>query len=69
MSDLSPRQIELLAYMARTGKTRAEVGEDFSISEQTVKNTLTGAYRKLRVRGAVEAYIALGWLTVPEAPA
>lgn len=61
---LSPAEIRSLRAVARYDST-AEAAARLEVSEQTVKNELSAAYRKLRVRNRVGAFNRLGWLRVP----
>lgn len=62
---LSARERELLEHVA-AGETRKEIAIACQISVNTVRRHLWGIYRKLEVDGAVEAFIKLGWLKVPD---
>ncbi len=52
--DLSKREQELLRLMS-TGMTNKQIGAELYLSEKTVKNYLTGAFRKIGVRNRTEA--------------
>lgn len=52
--DLSKREQELLRLMS-TGMTNRQIGGELYLSEKTVKNYLTGAFRKIGVRNRTEA--------------
>lgn len=64
-ADLSAREVECLAAYAETGLIK-EAAYQLGLSEQTVKNYLRDAYRKLGVDRSIEAFTRLGWLRVPE---
>jgi DNA-binding NarL/FixJ family response regulator len=61
---LSPRELETLATLA-DGKTAKEAAHVLEITEQTVRNVLSEAYRKLEVHSLVGAYHVLGWISIP----
>lgn len=61
---LSPQEIESLAAYARHG-TQKEAAAQMGLQEQTIKNHLTKAYRKLGTSGSTETFRHLGWLRVP----
>lgn len=63
-ASLSRREVEVLEA-AMSGEKQAVVAHGLGISEQTMKNHLSTIYRKLEVRGLVEAYVRLGWLRPP----
>jgi DNA-binding CsgD family transcriptional regulator len=58
--------MQTLAALARHDNT-AGAARYRRISEQTVKNELTSAYRKLGVRSRTAAFRRLGWLRAPVA--
>jgi two-component system response regulator DevR len=53
-SSLSPDELELLRYIAR-GMTNREVAAELFVSENTVKDRVLELFRKLKVKGRVEA--------------
>jgi DNA-binding NarL/FixJ family response regulator len=53
MNALSPREEEVVRYVAR-GLRNAEIAQELSISEQTVKTHLNSIFRKLKIRDRVE---------------
>lgn len=61
---LSPAEIESLAALAQADHSR-DAARIRGVSEQTIKNELTSAYRKLGVRSRTSAFRRLGWLTPP----
>jgi DNA-binding NarL/FixJ family response regulator len=61
----TPRQIEILRLRAM-GRTIRQVAIELDVAEQTVKNHLADAYRKMQVSCMQDAFRALGWLRVPE---
>jgi DNA-binding CsgD family transcriptional regulator len=63
--DLSPRQRQALVLYLRL-RSRKEAAARMGIALQTFKNHLGAAYAKLGVESAVEAAVAMGWLTLPE---
>ncbi len=50
---LTPRELEIIAKIA-SGRSNKEVGEDFSISERTVKHHLTNIFTKLGVSSRLQ---------------
>jgi DNA-binding NarL/FixJ family response regulator len=62
---LSRRQRDMLVAAA-AGLCDKEIAGRLSVGEQTVGNYLSAAYGKLGVRNRIEAFVALGWLRVPE---
>lgn len=65
--NLSPAEIESLRALGLRHSTR-DAAAKRKVSEQTLKNELTSAYRKLGVRSRIGAFARLGWLSVPRAP-
>jgi DNA-binding CsgD family transcriptional regulator len=61
---LSPAEIESLAALAQADHSR-DAARIRGVSEQTIKNELTSAYRKLGVRSRTSAFRSLGWLQPP----
>ena len=53
---LTPRELQVLAQVVE-GKTNAEIGFVFGISEKTVEKHLDGIFRKLKVSSRVEAAV------------
>lgn len=69
-SRLSARETEVLEAIAR-GLTNRAVGEELSISEQTVKNHVSSILRKLAVNGRTQAVLyALkkSWISISDEP-
>lgn len=62
---LTPRQFEVIRAYALTG-SRKEVAAALGIKSQTVDNHLTAIFKRLNVETAIEAFLALDWLDVPE---
>lgn len=62
---LTPRQFEVIRAYALTG-SRKEVAIALGIATQTVDNHLTEIFRRLKVETAIEAFLALDWLDVPD---
>jgi DNA-binding NarL/FixJ family response regulator len=65
-SPLSPREIEILGYVAQ-GLSNKEIAGILTISDQTVKNNITSILRKLHVNDRTQAVIyALrhGWIDI-----
>ena len=63
---LNSREIEILDAIAR-GFSNKTIGSHFGISDQTVKNRLTGILRKLQATDRTEAVVVAirhGWLDV-----
>lgn len=61
---LSPAELRALRAVGRH-ETNALAARATEISEQTLKNELSSAYRKLRVRTKTGAFRSLGWLNIP----
>jgi DNA-binding CsgD family transcriptional regulator len=61
---LTESEWTILALRA-DGLTTKQVAEELGVDQQTVKNHCTNAYRKLRAKRIVEAFIELGWLRGP----
>lgn len=59
--DLSAAELDTLEALAVHEKS-ASAAEARQISEQTLKNQLSSAYRKLGVRSRTGAFRRLGWL-------
>ena len=55
-SPLSPRETEILDYMAR-GYLNKQIAETLSISEQTIKNHITSILRKLDANARTQAVV------------
>jgi len=64
VDQVTQREFDILRLVA-TGMTHAAAGDALGIRGQTVKNHLSDAYKRLRVNNQTEAFVALGWLTVP----
>lgn len=62
---LSRRQREVMILRAR-GFTFKEIADQMCLSEGTVKVHISNAYGRLGVMNLAEAFIALGWLVIPE---
>lgn len=65
MTRLTPAEMRVLRAYALTGN-RQEAADALGIALNTVYAHLTAAYRALGVPGALDAFHALGWLTVPD---
>jgi len=63
---ITPKQMEVLRLIAKTGYTNAEAAITLGVSEQTIKNHKFRIYRNLGVRNLTEVYIEMEWLHVPE---
>ena len=63
---ITPKQMEVLRLIAKTGYTNAEAAVTLGVSEQTIKNHKASIYRNLGVRNLTEVYIEMEWLHVPE---
>ena len=63
---ITPKQMEVLRLIAKTGYTNAEAAVTLGVSEQTIKNHKARIYRNLGVRNLTEVYIEMEWLHVPE---
>lgn len=64
-STLTPREYEVLEAYARLGKMRAVAGE-LGISINTANTHCQSAFRKLDATCETEAFIAIGWLRLPD---
>lgn len=58
---LTPRQHQVLTLLMR-GRTKAQIGVELGIAEDTVRNLVRKAYERLGAHNRVEAAIALGML-------
>lgn len=56
MSPLTPREIEILEYVAR-GFLNKQIAAELDISEQTIKNHVTSILRKLNANARTEAVV------------
>jgi DNA-binding NarL/FixJ family response regulator len=56
MSPLTPREIEILDYIAR-GYLNKQIAIELGISEQTIKNHVTSILRKLNANARTEAVV------------
>lgn len=66
-SPLTSRERQVLERAAR-GMSNREIGDDLRIAEQTVKNHLSGAMRKMELHDrthAVVLAITNGWIALP----
>ena len=64
MSELTPRQLEVLAVAAK-GLTDAAVAHELGIAENTVGNHISNALQTLDASSKIEAFLHLGWLRPP----
>jgi DNA-binding NarL/FixJ family response regulator len=62
---LAPRQMELMRLLA-TGLPIKAIAPRMGLTYYSAKHVSAEAFRRLGVSGKVEAFIALGWLEVPE---
>ena len=62
----TPRELELLRHVARTGDTIPKAGIALNMSTQPSKNHLQAAYKSLGVHSMTGAFIVLGWLKAPK---
>jgi len=53
---LTKREKEILSFVVR-GATNSEIAEELLLSEQTIKNRLSGIFKKLGVRNRTEAAV------------
>lgn len=58
---LTPRQHQVLMLLMR-GHTKARIGAELGIAEDTVRNLVRQAYERLGAHNRVQAAIALGML-------
>lgn len=65
MRPLSPRQLEILTLLAH-GLPYKVIAELLGITESCVKQTAHLAYERLGATDKVTAFLALGWLRVPD---
>jgi DNA-binding NarL/FixJ family response regulator len=56
MTPLTPREIEILAYIAK-GYLNKQIAVELGISEQTIKNHVTSILRKLNANARTEAVV------------
>ena len=56
MSPLTPREIEILEYIAK-GYLNKQIAVELGISEQTIKNHVTSILRKLNANARTEAVV------------
>ncbi len=56
MSPLTPREVEILDYIAR-GYLNKQIAAELGISEQTIKNHVTSILRKLNANARTEAVV------------
>jgi two-component system, NarL family, response regulator DegU len=64
---LTIREREVL-QKAALGMSNRQIGEDLNIAEQTVKNHLSSAMRKLEIHDRTHAVVMAlgqGWITLP----
>lgn len=61
LDTLTDREVDVLRLMAE-GRSNREIGEELFLSEKTIKNQMTGVFRKLDVNDRVQAtLLALKW--------
>jgi DNA-binding NarL/FixJ family response regulator len=65
MADPSHRQLVILAAYTGAGSVAA-TARRLQLTEAQVRRELSGLYRLLGVRNAMQAYAALGWLVIPD---
>jgi DNA-binding CsgD family transcriptional regulator len=68
---LTPRERQVL-QQAALGMSNRQIGEELQIAEQTVKNHLSSAMRKLSIRdrtSAVVIALGQGLISIPVVPA
>lgn len=58
-------EVVVLAMYVQRGSVK-EAATHLDLAESTVKNTLRNLYLKLDVGSAMEAAVALGWVTLPD---
>jgi DNA-binding NarL/FixJ family response regulator len=64
---LTRREREVLEHAA-LGMSNRQIGDELSIAEQTVKNHLSSAMRKLRIHDRTQAVVMAlgeGWILMP----
>ena len=67
---LTPREREVLQQAAR-GLSNRQIGQELDIAEQTVKNHLSSAMRKLGLHDRTHAVVMAlgeGWISIPVGP-
>ena len=67
---LTPREREVL-QQAALGMSNRQIGDELDIAEQTVKNHLSSAMRKLSIRDRTSAVVLAfgqGLISIPVAP-
>jgi len=62
---LTKRQNDVVRLYALLGSYK-EVAKCMELSPQTIKNHMDSVHKRLDVRSAVEVYVSLGWLMVPD---
>ena len=65
MEPLTTAELRALYWLARI-ETASEAAELAGLSAQTLRNQSFSAYKKLGVKGKVEAWRKLGWLRPPQ---
>lgn len=61
---VTPRQYDALR-LAALGLSDREIADQLGITRDGARMLLRGAYARLRVEGRIDAFRALGWLSVP----
>jgi DNA-binding NarL/FixJ family response regulator len=56
LSGLTPRELEVLRLLAR-GLSNAELAEQLTLSEATIKTHVTRIFTKLQIRDRVQAVV------------
>ncbi len=67
---LTPREFEVL-QKAALGLSNRQIGDELGIAEQTVKNHLSSAMRKLSIHDRTHAVVMAlgnGWISLPVDP-
>lgn len=67
---LTPRECEVL-QKAALGLSNRQIGDELGIAEQTVKNHLSSAMRKLSIHDRTHAVVMAlgnGWISLPVDP-
>ena len=64
MNPPTEHQLAILSAYMQTGSLK-DAADTLGLAVPTVKNLLSELYSRLDVGGAIEAALALGWITIP----